>query len=53
MAYPLGDVDARLGPIWHNGSCPSTHPVKVPTMYEIAWDTGIFKDVWPTDGRIR
>lgn len=52
MAYAKGSVDERLGTIWHNGTCPSTHPVTVPTiLYEISWDTGLFKDVWPTDGR--
>ncbi|TEB21927.1 hypothetical protein FA13DRAFT_1766544 [Coprinellus micaceus] len=51
MAYPTGPVDSRLGIIWHEGPCPATHPVKVPTiLYEIAWDTAIFKDDWPTDG---
>ncbi|KAF6750595.1 hypothetical protein DFP72DRAFT_511799 [Ephemerocybe angulata] len=52
VRYPTGPVDERLGVIWHEGACPATHPVKLPTiLYEIAWDTGIFKDVWPTDGR--
>lgn len=52
MAYPTGPVDARYGVIWHQGPCPETHPVKVPTiLYEIAWNTAVFKDDWPTDGR--
>ncbi|KAJ2912328.1 hypothetical protein MD484_g8082, partial [Candolleomyces efflorescens] len=51
MSYPLGQVDPGMGIIWHNGSCPSTHPVRTPTiLYEIAWDTRPFEDVWPTDG---
>jgi hypothetical protein len=35
------------------GSCPSSHPVKVPqVMYEIMWDVREFRDaaLWPTDG---
>ncbi|KAJ3536620.1 hypothetical protein NMY22_g5956 [Coprinellus aureogranulatus] len=52
MAYPTGPVDARYGVIWHQGPCPASHPVKVPTvLYEVAWNTAVFKDDWPTDGR--
>ncbi|KAF6764491.1 hypothetical protein DFP72DRAFT_800096 [Ephemerocybe angulata] len=52
MAWPLGRVDERLGIIFHEGTCPESHPVHVPTiLYEIAWDTGFLKDVWPKDGR--
>ena len=30
---------------------PSTHPVRIPMLFfETYWDTGIFKDLWPTDG---
>lgn len=36
------------------GSCPSTHPVKLPQiMYELMWNTSSFmsdKSDWPTDG---
>lgn len=35
------------------GSCPSTHPVKLPQiMYEVMWDVNKFADksLWPTDG---
>jgi len=34
------------------GSCPSTHPVKIPEiMYETVWNTTEFNDpsLWPTD----
>ncbi|TEB22822.1 hypothetical protein FA13DRAFT_1798531 [Coprinellus micaceus] len=51
MAYPTGPVDAHYGVIWHQGPCPATHLVKVPTiLYEIAWDIAVFKDDWSTDG---
>ncbi|OCL07621.1 hypothetical protein AOQ84DRAFT_377513 [Glonium stellatum] len=35
------------------GSCPSTHPVKLPqVMYELMWNVSSFMDksIWPTDG---
>jgi len=35
------------------GSCPSTHPVKLPQiMYELMWNVTEFadKNLWPTDG---
>jgi hypothetical protein len=35
------------------GSCPSTHPVKLPqVMYELMWNVTNFSDksMWPTDG---
>jgi len=35
------------------GSCPSTHPVKLPQiMYEVMWNVSTFSDksMWPTDG---
>ncbi|KAF5311244.1 hypothetical protein D9611_013014 [Ephemerocybe angulata] len=52
MTYPEGPVDPIFGIIWNNGSCPATHPVKVPTVqYQVVWDTSPFKDMWPTDGR--
>ncbi|TFK27241.1 hypothetical protein FA15DRAFT_679082 [Coprinopsis marcescibilis] len=52
MAFPLGSVDQRLGIIWHEGSCPPSHPIKTPTiLFEISWDTRPFNSMWPTDGR--
>jgi len=51
MAFPLGEVNASMGIIWHNGTCPESHPVKVPTiLFETYWDTRPFSDMWPTDG---
>ncbi len=35
------------------GSCPSSHPVKLPqVMYELMWNTSSFMDksIWPADG---
>ncbi|KAJ3536613.1 hypothetical protein NMY22_g5958 [Coprinellus aureogranulatus] len=52
MAYSTGPVDPRLGIIWHEGLCPASHLVKTSTiLYKIAWDTAVFKDDWPADGR--
>jgi hypothetical protein len=51
MAYLQGTVDPGMGIIWQQGNCPSTHPVKTPTViYEIVWDTAQFRDLWPKDG---
>ncbi|KAJ3510067.1 hypothetical protein NMY22_g16086 [Coprinellus aureogranulatus] len=51
MRYQIGTVDPGMGIIWQQGTCPSTHPVRTPTViYEIVWDTAQFRDVWPKDG---
>jgi len=51
MSFADGPVDAGVGLFFHRGKCPSTHPVRVPTLfYETYWDTRPFKDVWPKDG---
>ncbi|KAJ2914852.1 hypothetical protein MD484_g5563, partial [Candolleomyces efflorescens] len=51
MRYQEGTVDPGMGIIWQQGTCPSSHPVRTPTvLYEIAWDTAPFRDVWPKDG---
>ncbi|KAF2645977.1 hypothetical protein P280DRAFT_389466 [Massarina eburnea CBS 473.64] len=50
MVHPIG------GPVAFpvvNGTCPATHPVKVPqVMFEVMWDTSDFnnKEDWPQDG---
>lgn len=47
VAYPA------TGTFESGGSCPSTHPVKIPQiMYEIMFDTRQFNDksLWPEDG---
>jgi len=51
MSFANGPVDASIGLFFHKGACPSTHPVRVPTvLYETHWDTAFFKDMWPKDG---
>jgi len=45
VAYPSS------GSFESGGPCPATHSVKLPQlMYEVMWDTTVFKDQWPTDG---
>ena len=45
VSYP------ETGSFERGGTCPSTHPVKLPqVMYEVMWDTRPFKNDWPTDG---
>ncbi|KAF2707301.1 hypothetical protein K504DRAFT_470484 [Pleomassaria siparia CBS 279.74] len=45
VAYPSSGSFESTGP------CPSTHPVRLPQlMYEVMWDTTVFKDLWPKDG---
>ena len=51
MAFAEGPVNPNLGIIAHNGTCPASHPVRVPTiLYETYWNTTVFKDMWPADG---
>ncbi|KAJ2922956.1 hypothetical protein H1R20_g14125, partial [Candolleomyces eurysporus] len=51
VAFLQGKVDPGRGIFFFNGTCPSTHPVRVPLLfYETYWATHLFKDVWPTDG---
>ena len=51
MAFAQGKVNASMGIIWHDGVCPASHPVRVPTiLYETYWDTREFNSMWPTDG---
>lgn len=45
VAYP------RSGTFESTGPCPDSHPIRLPqVMYEVMWDTAIFKDLWPTNG---
>lgn len=45
VAYP------RSGTFESTGPCPDSHPIRLPqVMYEVMWDTAIFKDIWPTNG---
>ena len=34
------------------GACPASHPVRVAQVaYETMWDTSVFKDMWPKNGK--
>ncbi|TEB24317.1 hypothetical protein FA13DRAFT_1714785 [Coprinellus micaceus] len=52
MAFMQGaKVNPNASIFFYNGTCPSTHPVRVPMLfYETYWDTEVFMDDWPTDG---
>ncbi|RXW20561.1 hypothetical protein EST38_g5293 [Candolleomyces aberdarensis] len=40
-----------FGIFYLNGTCPSTHPVRVPGLFlETVWDTKPFINIWPKDG---
>ena len=45
VSYP------ETGTFESGGSCPSTHPVRIPMiLFETAWDTRQFNSMWPSDG---
>ncbi|KAK7697319.1 hypothetical protein SLS64_013667 [Diaporthe eres] len=51
VTYP--DPDASHNGVGAEGTCPSSHPVRIPqVMYEVMWDTRPFNDknLWPEDG---
>jgi hypothetical protein len=51
VAFMQGEVNPNAGIILMNGTCPSTHPVRIPMVFlETVWDTPRFHDIWPTDG---
>ncbi|KAJ2922961.1 hypothetical protein H1R20_g14123, partial [Candolleomyces eurysporus] len=51
VAYPMGTVNPNVGILGFAGTCPYTHPIRVPhILYEIYWDTARFNSMWPTDG---
>jgi len=51
MAYFQGNVNAGAGIILMEGTCPSTHPVRMPLLfYETVWDTRPFVKDWPANG---
>lgn len=51
MAFVEGVVNPNMGIIAQNGTCPKSHPVRVPAiLYETYWDTQPLNDMWPTDG---
>ncbi|KAJ3508086.1 hypothetical protein NLJ89_g5948 [Agrocybe chaxingu] len=52
VAHPIGQPDPYTGLSIYGGTCPSTHPVRLPMLFfETVWDTRPFRDIWPTDGR--
>ncbi|KAG2017229.1 WSC domain-containing protein, variant 2 [Coprinopsis cinerea AmutBmut pab1-1] len=51
VAFFQGRVDPNAGMILMEGTCPSTHPVRLPLLFfETAWDTRQFNNMWPSDG---
>jgi len=51
VAFMQGTVSPAMGIILMGGTCPSTHPVRIPMiLFETAWDTRPFNNMWPTDG---
>ncbi|RXW19477.1 hypothetical protein EST38_g6367 [Candolleomyces aberdarensis] len=51
VAFMQGEVNPNAGIILMNGTCPSSHPVRIPMVFlETVWDTPKFHDIWPTDG---
>lgn len=51
MAYPTGNI-GRDGLFFHVGSCPSSHPIRMPLLFfEIVWDTRQFNSMWPSSGQ--
>ncbi|KAJ3545035.1 hypothetical protein NMY22_g2587 [Coprinellus aureogranulatus] len=51
VRYLDGQVNPRAGIFYQNGTCPSTHPVRIPLIFlETIWNTRPFLNDWPTDG---
>ncbi|KAJ3513199.1 hypothetical protein NMY22_g15113 [Coprinellus aureogranulatus] len=51
VAHPIGPVDPFTGMNLYRGTCPESHPVRLPLIiFETIWDTTPFNDMWPTDG---
>lgn len=51
VAFLQAEVNPRSGIFYQNGTCPPTHPVRIPLVFlETMWDTKPFLDIWPTDG---
>lgn len=51
VRYLDGQVNPRAGIFYQNGTCPSTHSVRIPLIFlETIWDTKPFINDWPTDG---
>ncbi|KAJ2927857.1 hypothetical protein H1R20_g9240, partial [Candolleomyces eurysporus] len=51
VAHPVGAIDPFTGLNLYRGTCPSSHPVRLPMLlFETIWDTTPFIDLWPEDG---
>ncbi|KAF9522009.1 hypothetical protein CPB83DRAFT_151407 [Crepidotus variabilis] len=51
VTYPTGALDSAGSLFFAPGSCPSTHPVRLPLIFtETVWDTRSFNSMWPSDG---
>ncbi|TFK23865.1 hypothetical protein FA15DRAFT_656355 [Coprinopsis marcescibilis] len=51
VAYMEGVVNPNAGIFLQRGTCPKTHPVRIPMLfYETVWDTAQFTHLWPKDG---
>ncbi|KAJ3512312.1 hypothetical protein NMY22_g15371 [Coprinellus aureogranulatus] len=51
VVHPIGPVDPFTGMNLYRGTCPESHPVRIPLIiFETIWDTTPFNDMWPTDG---
>lgn len=46
------NVDPQAGLFVSRGTCPASHPVKIPALFfETSWDTKPFNSMWPADGK--
>jgi len=51
VTHPIAPFDPFTGLSLYRGTCPSSHPVRLPMLiFETVWDTRPFNDMWPTDG---
>jgi len=51
MKFFEGRVNTGSGIILMDGNCPASHPTRMPLiLFETAWDTAQFSNMWPTDG---
>ncbi|EAU81631.2 hypothetical protein CC1G_02647 [Coprinopsis cinerea okayama7 len=51
IVHPVGPPDDFTGLNFYRGTCPASHPVRMPMiLFETIWETRAFNDLWPTDG---
>lgn len=51
VTYLKGTVNPQRGIFLQSGTCPPSHPVRIPLVfYETVWDTAQFTHLWPKDG---